>query len=230
MLCRTERDCLFRHAEDHTTGFVLGDRRRSGIAHFEQTLRAVVSHSRQNDSKRISTHGIRHRAEQNIHTRAVARNQGPIRYVHHITRLLLMHQRMAITRGDQRLAVEDTITVRRFFDCDLAVAIQAVRERPRKPLRHVLDNDYTWTFFRHGLEKFPNGFGAACGRSGGDDPLPRTAAVGLERKDCISGAARCKVHVREGKESRFRGTPDSVDQRDSRFLEKTSNTELGFID
>lgn len=41
-----ELDRLLRHTEDHATGFVLGDRIRTGLFHGQHSLRAIAAHSR----------------------------------------------------------------------------------------------------------------------------------------------------------------------------------------
>ena len=43
-------DRLFRHAENHTAFFILGDGMRTGHFHRLQTTRAVTAHARENNA------------------------------------------------------------------------------------------------------------------------------------------------------------------------------------
>ena len=61
LLGRAEFDRFARHAVDHTSGFVLRDGAGAGLAHFQQSLGAIVTHAGEQDSHRVGAGRLGHR-------------------------------------------------------------------------------------------------------------------------------------------------------------------------
>src|ERR1700676_1772344 len=51
------KNSLSRHAKDHTTCFILRNRKRFYLLHFKQTVCTVVTHARHQNSHRAATRG-----------------------------------------------------------------------------------------------------------------------------------------------------------------------------
>src|SRR5262249_35566114 len=109
-----------RHAEDHATGFILRDGPRSSALHLEESFGSVGSHSGQDHADRIPSGCFSDRMEQHIHGRPLITNARTVLYGDAILGAALLKSHVKISRSDQSLARNDTISVCRFFNSDAA--------------------------------------------------------------------------------------------------------------
>ena len=120
------RDCFFRHAENHTTGLVLGNGLGATVAHLQQTLGPIIPHARHNYADCVRSNGLGDRAEQHIYAGSMTRDQRPVGYVRAADRAISLHQKMMIPGSDQSTSRKYAIAVRGFFDVDGAILVQTV--------------------------------------------------------------------------------------------------------
>ena len=122
--------CDHRHAVDNAGLLVLPDGVSAGLAHFQQTVSAVLSHPGQDDTDSVTLDGIRNRAEQHIDRRAVSVDFLRLEKIDGVVTAKLDDLHVPIAaRRDQYAAAFDDITVDSFFDLHLAETIEPLGMR-----------------------------------------------------------------------------------------------------
>jgi chemotaxis response regulator CheB len=71
-------DRFLRHAEDYATGFILCDGLRAGVAHFQETLRAITTRTGHDHTDAMTSSSSRSRAKEHVHNGPMAGNQRAI--------------------------------------------------------------------------------------------------------------------------------------------------------
>ena len=116
------------HAEDDATGFILGNRERLGLFHFEEAVCPVITHAGHQNAHCAGPGSLRHGTKQHIDAGAMARHQGAVAHLEKIAWAEPTDEGVAIPGSDVGPAGDDLFAVSGFSDFDAANAIEAFGE------------------------------------------------------------------------------------------------------
>ena len=168
---RAAVDRLLGHPEHDAARLVLCDRLRSGPAHLQQAIGAVVAHAGQEDAEGVRGRRPGGRPEQDVDRRAMARDERTILHRHRVAAAPALDHEVTPAGGDQGAAPHHGIAVLRLLDGDRAEAVQALGERRREMLRHVLHDDEAGGLGGQHLEHVAQGLRPTRRRADADDPV-----------------------------------------------------------
>src|SRR5690349_5987739 len=130
------------HAPHHARSFILRHGACTGVQHFLEAARAVVTHAGEDRADRVRTHVLRHGAEQHVHARTVTIDGRAVVETAAITRAVALDQQVLAARRDVDVAGHDVLAVGRLDDGHRGERIHALRERQAEGLGNVLcDHD-----------------------------------------------------------------------------------------
>src|SRR5215472_8807063 len=122
------KDGLARHTKDNTSRLVLGNGEGIGALHFQETIRAIVAHARQQDSYGIGSSGLGHGTEQHIDAGPVTRDQGTVTNFKKILGAHPANERMPIPRSDIGAPRNDWVAIGGLSNLDCATVVKPPRE------------------------------------------------------------------------------------------------------
>src|SRR5581483_10432394 len=138
--CASELNSLFGHTENHRTLFVLRNRIRAGISHFQQPLATVRAHSRQNYANCIASGAAGNRLEHQLNRGSLVINQRAVLELHHEARTASFHDHMLVARSNKSDTRSDNIVIASLAYLHLTNAVESFCKRSGESLWHVLDD------------------------------------------------------------------------------------------
>src|SRR5262249_11352259 len=160
-----------RHTKDNASRLVLGNGEGISALHFQETIRAIVAHARQQDSYSIGSSGLRRGTEQHIHAWPMTGDQGAITNFKKILGAHPANERMPIPRSDIAAPRNDWVAIGGFSNLDCATVVKSPRECRGETFGHVLHRNDAWAIRGHPLKHMQQRFGAPRGCTNGNKLL-----------------------------------------------------------
>ena len=127
-----------RHTIYDTRILILSDRKRAGLAHLEEAVGSVASHTGHDDPDLVDGHILRDRGKQDVNRRTVAAYLCSCTALNDIVPSGTDHFHLLGARRDQGKPRPDNIAVLRFAHFHGADSVQTLSVHLRKALRHML--------------------------------------------------------------------------------------------